>query len=460
MAARRSGRFQQQQQQQQQQRFRRGRGGRRGGGARGGRGRRGAGPRGAPPTIEGLDAQLEAYMGEDVVKQRLDRDLDAYFSATATDSAAAAAPAPETDAGPMPGAYAIGCGPAAAMEVTMEASTFSCSSSSNCSSSSSSGISTAAAIRQQKMEAAACAAQSNLGAPHIAGQQGAFFQGGVAGPLESLLTCTRRLRQLQGALHWKGGAPKGIALRLPTEGGPLWMGGPPGFLLNAGVCPGSGQACGQKASALPLYRHPCLEGGPPIEGLSASWGPPALLPSQQGATVRALRSQRAKGQGLLLRGLPSEAPAAAHVVQQQHQQQQQPWHRRQRRRLQTFSHLLQQQQQEQQKQQQQQRQHRRGFGFVRPHVWRRALPAAVSSVSSLSPGALCCALREAAAKGLTSGLFWKEADRRLLFVVGNLSPAALAAAAAAFATAAHRNPEVLKRIELRAIQLKNVNPRP
>ncbi|KAL8271229.1 hypothetical protein Esti_004890 [Eimeria stiedai] len=111
MAARRSGRPQQQLQ---QQRFRRGRGGRRAGGARGSRGRRGAGPpRGpAPATIEGLDAQLEAYMGEDVVKQRLDRDLDAYFSATATDSAAAAAPAPETDAGP------------SAMEVTMEASAF------------------------------------------------------------------------------------------------------------------------------------------------------------------------------------------------------------------------------------------------------------------------------------------------------------------------------------------------
>ncbi|CDJ37964.1 hypothetical protein, conserved [Eimeria necatrix] len=50
-------------------------------------------------------------MGEEVVKERLDRDLDAYFSSTAAQPAAAAAAvaaAPEQDAGP------------SAMEVTME----------------------------------------------------------------------------------------------------------------------------------------------------------------------------------------------------------------------------------------------------------------------------------------------------------------------------------------------------
>ncbi|KAL8433024.1 hypothetical protein ACSSS7_004164 [Eimeria intestinalis] len=92
---------------------------------------RGGGPRGgAPPTIEGLDAQLEAYMGEDVVKQRLDRDLDAYFSATATDSAAAAAPpAPETDAGPCKPAAAspaVAAPPAAAAAAAVAAADFDC----------------------------------------------------------------------------------------------------------------------------------------------------------------------------------------------------------------------------------------------------------------------------------------------------------------------------------------------
>lgn len=109
MAARRSGRPQQQQQPQpQQRRFGRGRGAR---GGRGGRGRRGAGgpSRGPPPTADGLDAQLEAYMGDDVVKQRLDRDLDAYFSSTGTDATTAAATT-QADAAPN------------AMEVTMESS--------------------------------------------------------------------------------------------------------------------------------------------------------------------------------------------------------------------------------------------------------------------------------------------------------------------------------------------------
>ncbi|KAL8426463.1 hypothetical protein Efla_001765 [Eimeria flavescens] len=139
-----------------------------------------------------------------------------------------------------------------------------------------------------------------------------------------------------------------------------------------------------------------------------------------------------KGASLSPCSVPRAAPG-------QLQQQQQPKQQH------AFSQHLQQQQQQQ----------RRGFGFVRPHVWRRALPAAVSSVGSLGPSALCGALREAAAKGLSSGLFWKEADRRLLFLASSLSPAALAAAAAALATAAHRNTEVLQRLQLRAIQVKN-----
>lgn len=116
MAVRRSGRQQQQQQLLPPRRL--GRGGRGGRGVRGGRGRRGfGGPYrgGAPPaTAEGLDAQLEAYMGDDVVRQRLDRDLDSYFSNSATESAAAVAaataPATEADVGPT------------AMEVSIETS--------------------------------------------------------------------------------------------------------------------------------------------------------------------------------------------------------------------------------------------------------------------------------------------------------------------------------------------------
>ena len=115
------------------------------------------------------------------------------------------------------------------------------------------------------------------------------------------------------------------------------------------------------------------------------------------------------------------------------------------------------QRRQQQKQQQQQQ---RFFSFLRPHRVRRVLPASLSGISSLSPSGLCCALREAAAKGLASGAFWREADRRLLFLASTLSPAAAAAAVAALATAKHNNEEVLRRLELRAMEIKNVPIKP
>lgn len=99
MAQRRIGHPLQQQQQRQQQRFGRGRGR----GLRRGRG----GQRSIPMTQAALDAQLEAYMGDDVVKQRLDRDLDAYFNTSE----------------PQPQQTQTDSEATNAMEVTMEAST-------------------------------------------------------------------------------------------------------------------------------------------------------------------------------------------------------------------------------------------------------------------------------------------------------------------------------------------------
>lgn len=49
-------------------------------------------------TAESLDAELEAYMGEDVVRQRLDRDLESYF-ASAENAVAAGAAAQTAEGG-------------------------------------------------------------------------------------------------------------------------------------------------------------------------------------------------------------------------------------------------------------------------------------------------------------------------------------------------------------------------
>ncbi|OEH78259.1 hypothetical protein cyc_00736 [Cyclospora cayetanensis] len=257
------------------------------------RNRRGAGgPRGPPATAEGLDAQLEAYMGDDVVKQQLDRDLDAYFSNSATADAAApaAATAGEADAG----------------------------------------------TRLHQYSLASSARSSSRGRCSLFGYPEGVPMKRAGGNRLRMQAC--RLGHLE--------TPSTMGLR------------------------------GHKADCLDFGTQPAdsREKGKLTEG----------------ARVDARLAVNEHGFGIPLeKGFP-----------------------------QTDS-------------------------FRRPCSGRRHQVLSVDE------------RWEAAAKDLDSGAFWREADRRLLFLANTFSPAAIAAAAAALATAKRHNTQVLRRLELRAIEVKN-----
>ncbi|CDJ44403.1 hypothetical protein, conserved, partial [Eimeria tenella] len=186
---------------------------------------------------------------------------------------------------------------------------------------------------------------------------------------------------------------------------------------------------------------------------SSLLGPRApFRPSHEGGALGALCSTAATTAAAAAAAAAGSAAAAASqqkFLLRQQQANTEAFHLPRRLPVWRQSHLQQQALQQQQQQQQ------RGFSFVQPHCVRRALPVSAAAIGSLSPSALCCLLRAAAAKGLKSGAFWREAERRLLFLANSLSPAAAAAAAAALATARRSNPLLLQRLELRAIETKN-----
>lgn len=97
----------------------------------------------------------------------------------------------------------------------------------------------------------------------------------------------------------------------------------------------------------------------------------------------------------------------------------------------------------------------RSFGFL---VSRRSnrIFNVKQSTANAGPSALGALIREAGGKNIQDGGFWKNADRRLLFLSSSMQPRALSAVAAALATAGHRNTEVLERLAERCIEVKCV----